>query len=359
MSRTSSIPKYLTRDLFTANFWEEVDRVTIGILDLLLPMINFVGELKPGARALPLTEVHQQLHKIVAEAGWLANGLALTRSCFWIDFPQPGQLWDVRQEHVTDVMWRASKDFADLSDGQHLQRNMTIWRRARAPVYDALADNPKPTLFDWSRNTYEINNPRPRPPRRTAKVQISMWPFFERSYPYRQELVYGDFNMGETTTLLQKAQVVYYAGDDADAGEQREDYTLKQYLEDYNRRNALFWGPRARYSWPITLVLISLILYFAGPSMRAGYNGVRLNHRVLPNSVLPDWGLPAWGWPSLGWPSTRGGQDPHNFPRSGLPTSAITAISLTSTSSETSTTSSQSTESSSSSQRTESSSATR
>lgn len=309
MSRTSSVPKYLIRDLFTVNFWEEVDRVTLGILDLLLPMINFVGELEPDVGVLPLTEVYQQLHNIVSEAGWLANGLALTRSCFWIDFPQPGQLWDVRQEHVTDVVWKASKAFADYDDVVTLDNALLAWRQARTHVYDALADDPKPALEEWSRSTYELDNPRPRPVRRTAKVQISMWPFFERSYPYKQELVSGDFNLGEQTTVLQKAQVVYYAGNDSDSGERQEDYTLKQYLEDYNRTRAIFGGPRAWISWPTILVMLCLALYFAGPNIRAGYDEVRHSDWGLSDHVVPNWTRPTWDWPSIGWPRASQSKD--------------------------------------------------
>ncbi|KAJ4397250.1 hypothetical protein N0V93_001474 [Gnomoniopsis smithogilvyi] len=298
----ANVPKYLIRDLFTSNFWQEVDRVTLGILDLLLPMINFVGELEPDVGALPLTEVYQQLHNIVAEAGWLANGLALTRSCFWLDFPQPGQLWDVRQEHVTDIVWKASKAFADYNDGIDLENALLAWRQARMHVYDALDDDPKPALGTWSRTTYELDNPRPRLVRRTAKVQISMWPFFERSYPYKQELVSGDFNLGEETTVLQKAQVVYYAGNDSDAGEQQEDYTLKQYLEDYSRRKAIFWGPRAWISWPIVLLLLLLALYFAGHSIRHGYAEIKHSDWGLPGHVVSNWSRPTWEWPSKHWP---------------------------------------------------------
>lgn len=305
MSRTSSVPKYLRSELFTTNFWQEVDRVTIGILDLLLPMINFVGELEPEVSVLPLTEVHQQLHKIVAEAGWIANGLALTRSCFWIEFPQPGQLWDVRQEHVTDVVWKASKQFADYNDVVDLDNKVLAWERDRLAAYNALVDDSKPAFSAWSKNTYELDNPRPRPVRRTAKVQISMWPFFERSYPFRQELVSGDFNLGESTTVLQKAQVVYYAGNDADAGEQLEDVTLQQYLEDYERKRAIFRGPRAWISWPLILILLLLALYSAYPRIRATYDEVRYGDWNISSQVLPDWNWPTWKLSRIEGPRTK------------------------------------------------------
>lgn len=310
MSRTSSVPKYLRSELFTTNFWQEVDRVTIGILDLLLPMINFVGGLEPDVRVLPLTEVHQQLHKIVAEAGWIANGLAFTRSCFWIEFPQPGQLWDVRQEHATDVVWKASKQFADYRDVVDLDSNVLAWERDRLAAYNALDDHSKSAFSAWSKDTYELDNPRPRPVRRTAKVQISMWPFFERSYPFRQELVSGDLNLGESTTVLQKAQVVYYAGNDADAGEQLEDVTLQQYLEDYKRKKAFFQGSHAWVSWPFILILLLLALYSAYPRIRASYNEVRHSDWNISSRVLPDWSCPTWKLPRLDGPHTRRDGEP-------------------------------------------------
>lgn len=305
MSRTSSVPKYLEKELFTTNFWQEVDRVTIGILDLLLPMINFVGELEPNARVLPLTEVHQQLHKIVAEAGWLANGLALTRSCFWIDFPQPGQLWDVRQEHVTDVVWNASKQFASYNDAVDLDYKVLEWEQDRIAAYNALDDHSRPAFSTWSKNTYELDNPRPRPIRRTAKVQISMWPFFERAYPFRQELVSGDFNMGESTTVLQKAQVVYYAGNDADAGEQLEDVTLQQYLKEYRRRRSIVQGPCAWTIWSFILLLLLLALYSVYPRIRASYDEVRYSDWNISSQVLPEWSWPTWKLPRINRLRTR------------------------------------------------------
>lgn len=300
MSRTSSVPKYLVSELLTTNFWQEVDRVTIGILDLLLPMINFVGELERDARVLPLTEVHQQLHNIVAEAGWIANGLAFTRSCFWIDFPQPGQLWDVRQEHVTDVVWKASKSHADYNDVDDLDGKVRAWRRERQRVYNALVDDHKPALAVWSRNTYERDHPRPRLIRRTAKVQIAMWPFFERSYPFRQELVSGDFNLGDSTTVLQKAQVVYYAGNDADAGEQEENITLQQYLDSYKRKRSIFRRPLA---WIIILLLLAL--YFAYPRIRSSCDEIRHRDWNITNRVVPGWNWPTWKMPIIDGPRTR------------------------------------------------------
>lgn len=243
MARYDTIHQYLTGDLFTSNFWSEVDRVTNGILVILLPLINMIGELDEkksvgNERALwpELTEVHQKLHNIVAEAAWLANGISFSRSCFWVEFSQPGQLWDIRQEHAIATNWtESSQAAADLFESTGAMRT---WYDNRNAAFQK-SGQPDKALEQWTRNVYLPRNPKPRDPvRRTAKVQISMWPFLERYFPHRQNTANGgDTNEGDFTNTVQKAQVVYYAGEDSDAGEQLEEYTLSQHLSDWEKRN--------------------------------------------------------------------------------------------------------------------------
>lgn len=243
MARYDTIHRYLTGDLFTSNFWSEVDRVTNGILVILLPLINMIGELDESEsvgdeRALwpGLTEVHQKLHNIVAEAAWLANGTNFSRSCFWVEFSQPGQLWDMRQEHTTDTNWtESSQAAADLFESTQAMRT---WYDNRDAAFQR-SGQPEKALEQWTKNVYLPRNPKPRDPaRRTAKVQISMWPFFERYFPHHQNTANGgDLNVGDFTNTVQKAQVVYYAGEDGDAGDQLEEYTLSQHLSDWKTRN--------------------------------------------------------------------------------------------------------------------------
>lgn len=236
MSRYNLLHQYLTGDLFTDNFWPEVDRVTTRILAVLLPLINLVGDydertsLQDEKAQWPsLIEVHQRLHNIVAEAAWLTNGIQLSRSCFWVEFPQPGQLWDVRQEHAIDTNWNASNGIARAPIAQWTAARDAAWqRRPRDNILLNSAWNQ-----DWARQN-------PKPPndvRRTAKVQIAMWPFFERYFPHHQNTANGGgANNGDLTNTVHKAQVVYYAGGDADEWEQWEDYTLSQHLLNWKKR---------------------------------------------------------------------------------------------------------------------------
>lgn len=243
---------YLKVNLETQNFWRDVDRVATGILVLFLPLINMLGsmdEQSPGVKAPwpPLQVVHQKLHSIVAEAAWLNNANQVSRSAMWIEFPQPGQLWDLRQQHATDTTWQASNAAAIAQDDELPEYRdseaVVEWRGARDAAYtrykaglQALTPVPRD---QWSAQYYEPTYPKPRHPiRRTAKVQIAMWPFFERYFPRSQDTANGGIvNDGEIINTVKKAEVVYYAGKDADDAEQWEDYSLQQHLDDWEQRN--------------------------------------------------------------------------------------------------------------------------
>lgn len=254
MSRYTTIHQYLNGDLFTDHFWQDVDQVTVKILMVLIPLINLIGEWDKedsdeGSGALwpSLTEVHQRLHNIVAEAAWLANGTNYSRSCFWVEFPQPGQLWDIRQEHVTDINWKASSDAAKRKDNADFAQMMQTWVNDRDAAWEELEDAQDArqlnmTKEQWTMAVYLPGHPRPRSMvRRTAKVQIVLWPFFERYFPHRQNTANGGVdNDGDSTNTVQKAQVVYYAGKDDDEGDQFEDFTLAQHLSEWKTRNTGF-----------------------------------------------------------------------------------------------------------------------
>lgn len=216
-------------DLYTDNFWDEVDSVTTSILSLLLPLINILGALGPRAGWPPLTKVHQDLHNIVAEAGWLTNGMRVSKSVFWVQFPAPGDLWDIHQEHATDSLWKASKAAAEAHDA----RAMASWRVAMETEW--LATGGGQPIDDTWRREYARLNPPPGQPRRAAKVQVVMWPWINRYTPVRPRSD-GDLNSGETITQIVKAQIVYYAGDDSDEGDMQERLTLAEHMRAYRRR---------------------------------------------------------------------------------------------------------------------------
>ncbi|KUI70732.1 hypothetical protein VM1G_05928 [Cytospora mali] len=238
-------------DLYTDNFWDEVDSVTMRILSLLLPLINMLGTLSPKAGWPPLARVHQELHDIVAEAGWLTNGMRVSKSVFWVQFPNPGDLWDIHQEHVTDSIWNSSKAAAEKHDAMEQARwewDMEVaWR----------AKNGEKAVDNTWRREYERVHPPPKEPRRVAKVQIVMWPWINRYSPVRPKSD-GDLNSGELITQIVKAQIVYYAGDDSDEGEMREKLTLEEHIREAER-----WKPDYLSLWTLVWCLIIFLAYEA------------------------------------------------------------------------------------------------
>lgn len=207
-------------DLWTDNFWDEVDSVTMGILDLLLPLINLLGQDMPTIRWPTLKEIHQGLHDIVAEAAWFTNGMRATRSVFWIQFPLAGELSDISQDHAIADIWDRSKVQAEAHD----------IAKYDAKRDEALAKEHKNGITPEHRAAYEEKNPRPYI-RRTAKVQVAMWPFFKRFTPMgERDAGDGAYNNGETITQIMKSQCVYYYGDESDIADINERRTLSEQI---------------------------------------------------------------------------------------------------------------------------------
>lgn len=237
-------------DLFTDYFWNEVEGVTMGILDLLIPLINLLGRDMPDSPWPPLRQVHQRLHDIVAEAAYFTNGMRATRSVFWIQFPLPGELNEISHEHAIDDIWNRSKQKALNHDRTESARWEATRDAALAQRYGDQAITPA------NRAEYEAENPRPIV-RRTAKVQIAMWPFVKRYTPMRErDAGDGAYNTGETITQIMKAQTVYYYGDDSDSVDLKERLTLSEQIK--SRRWAKWFTTRAIFCYVLVFVLIFL-----------------------------------------------------------------------------------------------------
>lgn len=209
----------------------------MGILDLLLPMINLLGQDMPNYPWPPLKKVHQRLHDIVAEAAWFTNGMRATKSIFWIQFPLPGELNDISHEHAIDDIWNRSKASSIARD----KEAKTKWEAERDAKITK--DHPGEAITEARRAAYAADNPPPHV-RRTAKVQVAMWPFIKRFTPMgERDVGDGAYNTGETITQIMKAQCVYYNGDDADAADLEERRTLSEQIS--SRRWAKWFTLRA------------------------------------------------------------------------------------------------------------------
>lgn len=223
----------------------------MGILDLLLPLINLLGQDIPDAAWPPLKKVHQGLHDIVAEAAWFTNGMRATRSVFWIQFALPGELNDITHEHAIDDIWNRSKAHAKVLD----DNAEAVWERKRDA--ELAKKHPGEDITEARRVAYEKDHPRPFI-RRTAKVQVAMWPFIKR-YTTVGESDAGDggYNTGEIITQIMKAQCVYYSGDDSDEADMDERRTLSEQIS--SRRWAKWFTWRSILLYAVVFLLFSFV----------------------------------------------------------------------------------------------------
>lgn len=229
----------------------------------------------------PLTEVHQNLHKIVAEAAKLTNGIRVSRSICLIDYPLPGDLSGDDHEHASAVIYDESKQRAEELDAKTFGKRPEVkdWETRRSDVEVAARRQWKDReaaafILDWERR-----NPRPVDHMmRAAKVHVVLWPSFTSYFPIRQNTANGGwYNEGEERRTNIKAQLVYYSGNTSDAGEQAEDVTLLQHIQSHgglaNQRVIGHLGqlfPRGRdqsklLAWLLLFALFVLWLLFFGP----------------------------------------------------------------------------------------------
>lgn len=209
--------------------------------------------------------------------------MRVSKSVFWMQFPSPGDLWDIHQEHVADGMWASSKAAAARRDDQAGPN----WRAAMDAAWRAaLGGGGRDRAVDdkWKVD-YERDHPAPRPIRRAAKIQIVLWPWIKRYEPVRPRSD-GDLNSGEVITQIVKAQVTYYAGDDSDEGEARERLTLGEHLRNTRRRRSRTLGILF-----LAALLVQLFIYLAAQSLHARGAGPRLREWQLAPAPAPQ---PVW-----------------------------------------------------------------
>lgn len=234
------------RELESQRFWEGIDGITMNILDLLLPMINFLGIESPLTAWPSMTEVHQNLHDIVAEAAKLSIGLRLSRSTCWIDYPLTGDLATPNHQQRNPSIFLESKNRALELDEQAFSETPQVkgWESRRRDAAEAVRQRWPAHEVEARIRQWESENPKPLNwAHRSAKVQIVLWPSFTSYFPVGQDTAHGGTsNNGEERHTLIPAQVVYYSGKSTDVGESAEDFTLLQHTQKHGGlvRNRLF-----------------------------------------------------------------------------------------------------------------------
>ncbi len=103
-------------NILTPCFWDEVDQLASRTTALLLPLVNLQGKLHPAKSWASLAAVHQELHNIIAMAGYLAICMSWSPSIFRVVFPEPGDNWDLDQHHLDESVYEKSREAAAQYD---------------------------------------------------------------------------------------------------------------------------------------------------------------------------------------------------------------------------------------------------
>jgi hypothetical protein len=234
----------------------------------------------PVSQGKSLRSFYQDLHAIVAEAGYLSIGIRWSRNIFRFSLPFPGEVWDLDQEHVDDTIYKAS-EIANRRADQAAEEKWRADHRRRLDERQGRADHP--TLRDRgeaiiasARNG--INAVRRRVtgrgedgssaghkdvwhhPSRMGKVQIILWPMLQRFATVGEIDPETGTADGENVTTIVKAQVVYYSGriegGEVNAGDQDDHYpSVGDWVRESKRKRVwnlvgpLRWVGYAAAAW--------------------------------------------------------------------------------------------------------------
>ncbi len=272
-------------EILTPRFWDEVDHLATQTTALLLPLINFQGKVAPTANWPRLVTIHQELHNIIAMAGYTALCMSWWPSIFRVDFPGRGQRWDLNQNHVDVKIYQTSKRKArkydnaqeailyalESSESEKLSGEQ--YETPEMEEYDETESEDDTTDDELSLNlpflvdkirllTDEEDNTTydelsPDLPIRVAKVKMALWPLVERYKPLGKAAGYGAPG-GERITTIMKSQVVYYSGLADDEGESDEHQRLRHYIPQVRRARLV----REKETWwaVFILLVISVLL---------------------------------------------------------------------------------------------------
>lgn len=293
----------------TSGFWDAVDQLALQITTLLLPLLDLVENHLPARKLQSLRMFYQDLHTIVAEAGYLSIGIRWSRNIFRFSQPFPGEVWDNDQEHVDDTIYKASEAAAKRADSA-AERKWKLERAERPVMGQAGAKKAV-----WRR------------PSRMGKVQVILWPKLQRfAATGKVNPMMGVAN-GENLITILKSQVVYYHGlaGPADDEEQDGDYlNLDEWVSLIKRRRtvkrwflALGWAASILALWLLLAVLGSYIPIVS----KFQHTITREIAKIYRSFIAPVWspvasyavnvtkacwgfGCSAWKWIARQWPST-------------------------------------------------------
>ncbi|KAK3388880.1 hypothetical protein B0T20DRAFT_385801 [Sordaria brevicollis] len=143
--RSQAVRTALGEYILTPNFWPAVDKLAIQTTALFSPMLKFISN-EFEIRIDPL-EFHQDIHDIVAEAGYFNIAMRLSRDVFRFNWPLPGDGWSTEIENVDDVPFEISRAWADKHEHDaHKRYHAGLEAERRRQKKKGKKDAPKSTV---------------------------------------------------------------------------------------------------------------------------------------------------------------------------------------------------------------------
>lgn len=204
-------------------------------------MLNLMDKHFVDSRANSLRTIHQDLHHIVAQAGYLAIAIRWSTTIFRFTTPLPGQQWELEQDNVDNDAYEASKTAATDANKKAAGVTTVVKPSATTAVWDNDHD-------ENGKSDDKNDNDRAKTedeellflPVLIAKVQIVQWPQLQRWAPVGGLDEDEDQGAGETVSCIMRSRVVYYAGGVSDAAEAAESApTLAAHIRAVGRARSL------------------------------------------------------------------------------------------------------------------------
>ncbi|WQF87316.1 hypothetical protein CDEST_12330 [Colletotrichum destructivum] len=236
------------------HFWAHVDQFASRVFKLLHPALTWVRMTWPKNGNNPsIRSVFQRIHQDTAYAAWFAVNVRMSPAVLEFDWRLPGE--------------RYLPDQAELYPEVYRKHQREVLERERN----------KPLTGGVARRGRDD----PKPPKRTARVMISVVPRVQRFTLIAG--AEGEKPLGFHKTTLLPPQVVYYQGLDNDQDDAAQ---FRQGPPKYlSRRNLLM---RALYIPSIICFVISIVLLVGRlPWFRVFRYGVAVCQAALGGSQLP------------------------------------------------------------------------
>ncbi|TPX19060.1 uncharacterized protein E0L32_011221 [Thyridium curvatum] len=324
-ARANEVRLMLRHRILAPEFWPEVERLALQTTKLLLPLINLQGQAAPKGPFPRLVEIYQELHNIIAEAGYLSTCMAWSPSIFQFSLPNPGQPWDLGQEHIDSTPYNTSRRLAIRHDqktesaaGEASMESNEKSKLSADRAGEASMESSEKVELSADRAgeaSMESSEKSKLSADRALKVKMVSWPLLRRYKPLGL-VNYGGAQKGQDVVTLGKSDVVYYCGlnEEAKAWDAGEGEPLKKHVRS---ARAASWGRRAKVLFvEAILFLLFLSLFYHGPEEVQKYQ--ELLARVMPGNwrhgdpyvrpSAPEAGFTMTRWhlprPTY-WPDTR------------------------------------------------------